>query len=91
MSFEAFQTTLSATANTESEITIPTCREWSIQARTGKDLRLTHISGAAAGSTGPFVTIKAGGSYTGCGMQSGGSVFVACSTTSVVVELAVEK
>lgn len=51
-------------ADTEYSQALPAnCRYFSIQCRTGYDVRMAFVTGKVAASTAPFFTIKSGSGY----------------------------
>lgn len=77
-------------ASTEYSATIPAgCQHFSIQCRTAFDVRFAFVTGKVAGSTSPFNTIKAGGSYTSPEKLSMAetTIYFATAEAGVIVEL----
>lgn len=53
-----------ASADTQYSQALPAnCRYFSVQCRTGYDVRIAFVTGKVATSTAPFFTIKAGAGY----------------------------
>lgn len=78
-------------ADTEYSQALPgNCRGFEFQARTEATLRFAFVTGKVAGSVAPYLTLKAGDYYYSPSLNQGASpstLFVACSTAGVVVEV----
>ena len=70
--------------NTEYSQALPAnVRHFSIKCRTSVDLRVAFSTGYVAGSSDPFITIPAGGSYNspeGCTFSGSLTIYVAAAS-----------
>lgn len=65
------------------------CKYYSIQCRTGYDVRFAFVTGKVAASTTPYMTLKAGQSYSSPENweNAGGTLYLASTTAGVIVEI----
>lgn len=78
------------TADTEYPITLPAgCQHFSFQCRSGAEVRFAFATGKVAASTAPFLTLKAGQTYTSPEKMAlaSATLYVASSVAGVIVEV----
>lgn len=84
-----FNVTLTS-ANTEYSQALPDCTRYDFQCRTAYDVRYAFETGKVAGPTAPYLTLKAGGTFTSDFVpQAAGpqTVYLASAQAGVVVEM----
>ena len=84
-----FNQTLTA-ANTEYTITLPAgCTHFEMQARTNANVRFAFETGKVATPTAPYMTLKAGYTYSSYNLWGSQTllVYVATPTAGTIVEL----
>ena len=78
-------------ADQEYTYTLPAnCAGYSLQCRTGVDIRIGTVTGKVAGPTDPYLTLKAGEAYNSperAVFQAGTTLYFASSTAGAVVEI----
>lgn len=76
-------------SNTEYSQALPAnCRRVFFQCRTNKDVRFAWVTGKVAGSTAPYMTLKAGTTYSSDDVNiASGTLYFASGTAGVVMEI----
>ena len=77
-------------ANTEYSQVLPdNAVDITVQCRTAYAIRVAFVTGKVAGSTAPYMTIKAGNFYFENNLKSKNTVYLASAQAGVVVEIIV--